>query len=354
MAATMTQIAREADVSLAVVSRLLRDDPTLRISEDRRKRILETTKRLGGVKWFRKRNKSLTQIITAPVNRIYAKKFVALDSPEYQGFEETVRKEGFMLNNTFYHPDHKEETALMDTLIGTSPKCDGLLLLSGVGSDTIAEKLRTNTYPYESRFPHVSCDPGNDLHGLNSVQLNSLQGIIDAVKYLRILGHHAIGFIGNEDQRLHPLYLAAMAQLGLPVDKKQCYLEPINCPEPGKVDYGWTPAKQENFLAILESTCPPTAVICSNDRIAKGIVNTLQDKGMIPGRDLSIIGYDNAEAYEDHGEPPLLTTIDNPRKLIGQRCAEILLDQIYNDRTTIMNHSVPTQLVIRRTTGPVK
>ena len=74
--------------------------------------------------------------------------------------------------------------------------------------------------------------------------------------------------------------------------------------------------------------------------------------GMTPGRDLSIVGYDNIEQREygkNHGQ---LTTIDNPKDQMGRRIGEMLLNQLLRGQQDIVTELVPTTLIVRNTTGP--
>ena len=75
MTATFTQIARGAEVSKTLISRFYRNDPTLRISEKTRERILHVEKELGGLQLgIPKRilSPQLTYTIAMPMNQMYA------------------------------------------------------------------------------------------------------------------------------------------------------------------------------------------------------------------------------------------------------------------------------------------
>jgi DNA-binding LacI/PurR family transcriptional regulator len=76
-------------------------------------------------------------------------------------------------------------------------------------------------------------------------------------------------------------------------------------------------------------TGKPTAMICSNDELAMALIDQMRKRRLEPGRDLSVIGYDNIESRsEGEGIKPFLTTIDNPREAVGRRCGEVLLNQL--------------------------
>src|SRR5690554_2622132 len=103
MPATMTAIAREAKVSLPLVSRFLNQDSTLRISDDKRRRIELATKKLGGVRRHRAARslaKKLAFNISMPMNRCFSPEWFQMNVgglEGFQAFEKTLRTHDFRL-----------------------------------------------------------------------------------------------------------------------------------------------------------------------------------------------------------------------------------------------------------------
>lgn len=96
----------------------------------------------------------------------------------------------------------------------------------------------------------------------------------------------------------------------------------------------------------------PTAVICSNDYIAIGIMRGLRQIGLdVPG-DVSVTGCDGIWAAQLAEVP--LTTLRNPRETMGIRAAELILDHIKNPQRPTQRETFPHELVIRDSTGPAK
>jgi DNA-binding LacI/PurR family transcriptional regulator len=107
----------------------------------------------------------------------------------------------------------------------------------------------------------------------------------------------------------------------------------------------------EHFTNLADR---PTALICFNDMIATGVLKSLQQRGIRVPEDFSITGFDNI-VFSNYTNPPL-TTFDQPKRFIGQKAAELILNLL--DRTT--KTDVPEQktqvlkgkLLVRESTAP--
>jgi len=95
-----------------------------------------------------------------------------------------------------------------------------------------------------------------------------------------------------------------------------------------------------------------TAVLAYNDLMAIGLMRAAQEHGLsVPGR-LSVIGFD--DIFGSDFTSPRLTTIRTPLGSIGERAVRRALDLIDNetDAPTKAGRPLPTELVIRDSTGP--
>ena len=95
-------------------------------------------------------------------------------------------------------------------------------------------------------------------------------------------------------------------------------------------------------------------MLCTNDIIALGAVEVLQQRGMQAGRELSLVGHDNYEERILRSANPILTTIDNPADVEGSHAAVRLVNQMLHGQTEIIQTRIPTRLIVRETTGPVR
>ena len=95
---------------------------------------------------------------------------------------------------------------------------------------------------------------------------------------------------------------------------------------------------------------PPTAIVCFSDVIAFGVLAACYRRGLRPGIDLSVTGFDDmgAAAYS----APALTSVRVRTDLIGDRASELLLARIAGDRQPAVREMMPPELVVRETTGP--
>ena len=153
----------------------------------------------------------------------------------------------------------------------------------------------------------------------------------DAAKYLLDRGHRRIGFIGRSEALLDPALSAtigsryagldaAMAEAGVSfahqVDGR--HWEP---------DFGYSGARE-----ILDQA-DVTAIISANDRVALGVYQAAQERGLRIPEDLSVISFD--DEYLASYLRPKLTTMQIPYLEIGRTALQLLLDGNAPDRTLV-------------------
>jgi DNA-binding LacI/PurR family transcriptional regulator len=90
----------------------------------------------------------------------------------------------------------------------------------------------------------------------------------------------------------------------------------------------------------------PTAIAASGDVLALGVIEALRQRGLVPGRDISVTGFDDIPAAETVG----LTTVRQPIRIKGQLLGRMLLDPTYTEERVVL----PTELIIRSSTGPAR
>ena len=95
---------------------------------------------------------------------------------------------------------------------------------------------------------------------------------------------------------------------------------------------------------VLDSQDRPTAIVGLSDVQALGAMEAMKVRGLTPGRDLTLAGFDDIPAAEPAG----LTTVRQPIKDKGRRVGRILLDPSSTERQVLM----PTQLIVRSSSGP--
>ena len=96
-----------------------------------------------------------------------------------------------------------------------------------------------------------------------------------------------------------------------------------------------------------------TAVIAFNDEIAAGVMNRLAHRGVGGPADVSVIGFDDTGLAEM--AMPLLTSVRLPAATAGAAAVRMLLDRVNGQKAAVAEQVyLPTELVIRMTTAPVR
>ena len=101
--------------------------------------------------------------------------------------------------------------------------------------------------------------------------------------------------------------------------------------------------------SLLASSSPPTAIFCANDMMALGALDACKDKGIKVPQDVAIVGFDDIWLASLKGIE--LTTIRQPRYLMGVNAVDLLIERITGKRDKIKRLILPSELVVRKTCG---
>jgi DNA-binding LacI/PurR family transcriptional regulator len=166
-----------------------------------------------------------------------------------------------------------------------------------------------------------------------------------AARHLLSLGHRRIAIV-NASPRPSSLlerirgYQSVLSEYGLETD------DPLMAYGDFTFESGYQIAP-----GLLNRRDRPTAIFSLNDRMALGILRWAQENNLQIPRDLSVIGFDDIPASANSTPP--LTTICQPSIEMGKMAANLLFRLIEGEKPP-MRCIVPTELVIRSSTGPVK
>jgi LacI family transcriptional regulator len=176
------------------------------------------------------------------------------------------------------------------------------------------------------------------------VGVDNYEGSAAAVHHLIELGHRSIGFLGgiagsaSRAERLRG-WRTAMEQAGLVA--KDALTE--FC--------GATISDGSAGVQRLMRRHPEiTAITCYQDIVAFGATIGLRKLGIEPGRDLSIIGFDDISMAADWD--PALTTISVTPRELGAEAARLLIRRITEPKAPIQSLYIRPQLIIRNSTAP--
>ncbi len=330
MQPTIKDVARQAGVSTATVSRVLNN--TGGVSEHTRKRVEQAIADLGyrynALAGSLKKQQSgllghIVPSIAGPVAPMLAR-----------AVEEQAQKSGYnvILCNSFDSPE--KEMANLDILL--ERRVDGIVFSAPLSAENV--KIARNR-----GVPVVIIERRAEIDGFHFVESNNLKGAYDAVTYLIGLGHRRIGLIlGPQSAIITKLrlegYGLALADAGLSTD--------AHLVSEGNYSRVSGYEAMIKFLALKQR---PTAVFAANDTMAIGAMQAARHAGLdVPG-DVSIIGFD--DTYAELAIPQL-TTVHQPLHEIGTLATKIVIACIDGSEDSYpLENVLPCQLKERESTG---
>ena len=304
-AVSIRDVARRAGVSIATVSRAVNHIPT--VDTELAKRVWKAVDEVGYMPNTQARalvsgrSRMLGLIVSEITNPFF---------PELvQEFENLAVAQGYevMIGSTNY------ESARTESLIRRmlQRNVDGVAVMTFGIEEDLVQKL------VDREFPLVFVDAGPQLPNIRVLKVDYGEGIRQAVQHLAALGHRSIAFISGPLRLRSAVarrdaFLKSMDELGLTVPAEHL-VEGDHTMEGGM-------SAMEQLIALSEL---PTAVLCSNDMTAIGVLHALFRTDYNVPRDISVVGYDDIHLVQ-FMLPPLTTVQmsckDWPRPL-WRRCA---------------------------------
>jgi LacI family transcriptional regulator len=196
----------------------------------------------------------------------------------------------------------------------------------------------------DREFPLVFVDAGPRLPNLRVLKVDYGEGIRQAVQHLAALGHRRIAFISGPLRLRSAVarrdaFLKSMGELGLSVPAEHM-VEGDHTMEGGM-------EAMERLTALSEL---PTAVLCSNDMTAIGVLHALFRTAYNVPQDISVVGYDDIHLVQFMLPP--LTTVQMSCKDLATAAVEALRAGIErtHPKAATMEWRIPTRLVVRQST----
>lgn len=187
---------------------------------------------------------------------------------------------------------------------------DGLILFAPRLSDPRIKYLK------DSGFPFVLFGRSDGNEDLHWIDVDGTQGLEITIDHLAALGHERIAYLAPPveqqlAQRRWDGFTLGMQKHGLKIDPELIV----------EGDFSEFSGYRCTRL-LLDRLQPPTAIICSNDRMAFGAIRSVQEQGLKVGTDISVVGFDDLSLAR-HAHPPL-TTVYQPIREIGQLLYRLL------------------------------
>lgn len=332
---TIQDVARFAKVSTATVSRALSNPD--RVSEGTRARVADAIRVTGY---------TLNQAARSLRQRTARTILVALPdirNPFFSSILEAIEREatnrgyGVLVANLFLARAPAQR--LQDYML--SNRADGLLLLDGSLEVSALQALATAPYS----VPLVVACEDIPNSGFHTVLTDNVQAAERATRHLIDLGHRRIGhLLGPENNVVARDRLAgfrkALQEAEIPL--RQNWLLRGNF----EMESGFAAAA--HLVSMQER---PTAIFAANDESAIGFLSGLRQHGIECPRDISLVGFDDL-GFAAHYTPPL-TTMRQPREMLGRMAAEALIDLLeeVDPERGQLRIVLNSELIVRESTG---
>ncbi len=328
--ATIEDVARMAGVSIATVSRAIHHPG--KVAETTRKKVNAAIAKTGftanamAQSLRSKSSKMILAMVPDISNTFFANILLGLEAVA------TRRGYGLLIGNTENDPQ-TEATYLTYT---RSNKADGIVLMTGHLPFGAAE-VRQYLPPIVAACEEISEET------VPFVGVDNQHGARTAVHHLVELGHRRIAYISGPPNNILSTqrragYELALHQSGLAVDP-DLILDGDFSIEGGRL------AVERLFIR----DALPTAFFCANDDMAIGVLLALSQRGYSVPDDFSVIGFDDIP-FSSCTTPPL-TTIRQPRRLIGEAAMTKMLDMVEGKPVKTGAVILPVELIIRSSTG---
>ncbi len=212
-------------------------------------------------------------------------------------------------------------------------RVDGLII------STVSGTSPTALSPYiRESVPVVQVLRMMDGAPLDYAGINNRLGARRATDYLLELGHKQIAFIGSSvspsvNQERYKGFCDAFQNRGLAHES----MPAVTC----RHSYG---AAAQAAKTVVAGSPSPTALVCFNDIIAFGATLGLYELGLVPGQDVSVIGFDDVEAAASWRPP--LATMSIEARLIGKQAASLLAQRMEDHDLPV--RSLVTEAVLQK------
>jgi LacI family transcriptional regulator len=325
---TMRDVAKEAEVSIKTVSRVVNDQGE--ITEETRKKVLKAIEKLG----YRpsKVARALVTRRTDTIGLLIGDIANPYFSEVARGVLDVAREQEYdvFLCNTDGTPV-TEKRALFSLI---DHNVDGAIIYPTYENLSWLEEFGSPVRPLVLVNTLI-----NSIPGVGIVRTRITEGAELAVSYLIEKGHREIGMIAGE---VAPLNLISRVNGYRQALERHSFSFREDMVEVGPpvIEHGYEATK-----ILIERNPNLTAIFCYNDLLAMGAAQSCKMMGLRVPEDCAIIGFDNIR-FSEMIDPPL-TTIHVDKYEIGKRSASLLLDMLDDPEGEYPPLYVDTKLILR-------
>ncbi|KYD10751.1 catabolite control protein A [Heyndrickxia sporothermodurans] len=312
---TIYDVAREANVSMATVSRVVNGNPNVKPAT--RKKVVEVIERLGYrpnavARGLASKKTTTVGVIIPDISNIF---FAELA----RGIEDiaTMYKYNIILSNS--DQNKEKELHLLNTMLGK--QVDGIVFMSGnISEEHVTEFER-------SPVPIVLAGSIEPFNKIPSVNINYKEAAFDATTEFIEKGHKHIAFVVgplhnpiNKEQKLEG-YKEALSKAGIPFNEEYVI--------EGDYTYDSGIEAWQKLNTLPER---PTAIYVGNDEMALGVIHGAQDSGLIIPEQVEIITSDNTKLAQM--VRPQLTSVVQPLYDIGAVAMRLLTKYMNKEKVS--------------------
>ncbi|MCB6609489.1 LacI family DNA-binding transcriptional regulator [[Clostridium] symbiosum] len=331
--ATVKDVAKKAGVSIATVSRVIRNEEI--VTPKTREIVLSAIKELNYqpnalARQLRQQETNTVIVIVPDIGNTFFHEILL-------GIESEAEKYGYQVLIVDMHNKPDIESHYLHAL--QQRQVDGVISLSANVAKSLMEQVATSS-------PVVVACQYLDNSNIPNVTIDNIGAARTMVEYLIKLGHTRIAHLTSHPTALlyrdrFNGYISALANHNIPID-----LELVKYGE-STIASGY-----EMMSSLLELSNPVTAVFAAGDVMAIGALKALKNAGLnVPG-DCSVAGFDDIEISSIF--EPALTTISQPKLLMGKTSFKKLLKLMKGEPLAEQQELLNYKLIIRESCGKVK
>jgi len=327
MAASIKDVAREAGVSIATVSRVLNDVDV--VNEETKKKVLDAIDKLGYrpnivARSLKTQKTSTIGIIIPDISSLFYPEIV-------RGAEDVanIYSYNIMLCNTDLDSDKEKEylNVLKEKMV------DGVIYMSNSLENDTIELIK------ELELPTVLVETTDEEKTFPSVTIDNVKAAYEAVDYLIKKGNKKIAYLGAKKDKVNAAslryegYIKALKDNGIEVDENLISHSGL------KAHSGYEGMK--NILNYQR----PDGVFCASDELAIGAVNALRDAEISVPNEVDVVGFDNISTAAMFY--PKLTTVNQPMYDMGSVGMRMLIKLINKTELDEKYFVLPHDLIQR-------
>ncbi|CAM3631181.1 LacI family DNA-binding transcriptional regulator [Erysipelothrix urinaevulpis] len=331
--ATLKDVAKKANVSIATVSRVLNYDETINVKESTRETIFEAAQALD----YKIKNKPIKSEI-----QIGIVQWISSDQEDEDPYYLDLRKnvESYYIKQGI--PTMKFYKENLESLYDTK-NLNGLICIGKFSMEQVrAFQQFTRSL--------IFVDSNPDERNVSSIVHDLKLGTQIALQHLNDMGHTRIAYIGGREllgeqqipyqDKRELTYLDEMKKDRFDYENKYIYIGDYNS-QTGVDAVGF----------YLDEVDPnPTAFLCASDTIAMGVLSALGTHGKI--NDFSVMGFNDSVASQFYNPP--ITTIHLDTKTMGQLAASQLLLLVENPNSMPSKTIIKPRLISRKTVQTIE